>query len=588
MGMIKIFIIACIFGLGGNYLFAQVKVPENPQSQQLLELGKKYLKTKNYVEAATTFQQIDEQKFNTVSTAAIYLSGIAWLEAGLPEKAMARFNRIINFYPASKYNTEAKYHKAYLLMHDTATREYGLKMMMDVGDGSKDKILVQQSKDVISHFLHYETDTAFLKYYVKVVRESYKNIVAEALCYQWIQNGKYQSVINTTDKLDSTGKRLSPRLKLMREKCISLPNKIPPRESVLKISVLMPFFATEEVDSLELISTRSLAAVEFLEGMELAMDNYKSDYPLKIILEPRDIKRDTQLTRKYLTLMRYDSLPHLIIGSYYNTESRMIAEWSEAKQVCNIIPYSPENYLIDKRKYVFLAGPSLKTHALKMEDYAVNLKLYKSIAVLFSEERITKTLADEFTRLAIEDKATIIPLKYSANMEKAQTQIPDLIASLKGKSVQAIYIPSSEEEAAGLILSHLRLNALQPVVLGSPEFRNFRAIEKELMDQFKIVFSDTWYEQNNSELTEQLIHQYANTYSQRLTPHVVRGYDLMNRIIEAAINDEFGPISMSDKLRKLPTYKGINQNFRFEGKQDNQALFILTKEGRTIGKEHEY
>ncbi len=566
---------------------AQVPVPEDAKARDLFEMGKKYLKTGNPEDAALTLEQIDKTKFNTVSTASIYLSGIAWLESGNTDKALSKFNRILNYYPESRYANDARYHKALLLLKNPETKEYGLKMMMDASDQSKDKTFQGQAKDAISKFLYEEADITFLNYYLKVVRESYKNIVAEALAWHYIQKKQFAEVQGVYNRVDSTGKRVSPRLKSMRDKCVGLTNQEAPRSMKLSIALMMPFFASER-DSANPVSSRSLVSVEFLEGMQMALNERVLPFPLELEFSTWDVRRDSNLTRKILAKEFEKDPVDILVGSYYNNESRVLAEWCEQKKVLHIVPYSPEKNLTQGKKFVYLASPSLPTHAQKMADYAVTMQGYKKIAVFSSDERITKLLAEQFSAKATALKAQLIEKKYSVNSEKAQTQIPDLVKQLAGQQIDAIYIPDGNEEIAGMILTNLKLNKIQTAILGSPEFRNFRAIDKELMDDYLILFSDAVFEMHQSELSDALVRKYAEEYNQRLTLNVVRGYDLMNYLITMASHPENKPEQKDTWLKSKVIYNGVNQRFQFGQQQDNQSLFILRIEGRTIGKAHEY
>ena len=574
-------VLVCLLSKG---IFAQT-IPVDTRAKELLELGKRYLKTHNYLEAVETFEQIDKTKFNTVSTAAIFLSGIAWLEAGNRDKALAKFNRILNYYPDSKYTLEAKYHKGLLLLQDLTTREYGLKMIMDVVDQSKDRVFIEQGKQAISQFLYYQSDTSFLNYYLKVVRESYKPIVAEALCLQYMQLRQFEAVTATVNRVDSTGKRLTPRLKLIKEACQGLKSLNPPRAKALRVAVLMPFHASDQ-DSDMVVSSKSLISLEFLEGMKMAAEEYRSHHPLQLELLAFDVRRDSLLAKRILKDELDKQDIDVIVGSYYNNESRVIADWAERNNVSHIVPFSPESYLTQNKNVVYLASPSLKTHAEKMADYAVNFQGYTKLVVFTSDDRFTNLLSDAFVKKAEANKATVIIKKYSNNPDKAQTQIPELVKQIAALGAEAVYIPSSDEEMAALIMSHLRFHKVQTTILGSPEFRNFRALDKELLDQFTVLFSDAVFEMNEPEQTEMLLKRYAMEYGQRLSPNVVRGYDMMNFLIQQHSNPDCN--SIADCLKSDKRWKGISQHFLFAKHKDNQALFILRLEGRSVTKVYEY
>lgn len=572
--------ILCLVQVG----YAQV-IPTDPRAKELLELGKRYLKTHNYTEAVETFEQIDKTKFNTVSTAGIFLSGIAWMEAGNREKALAKFTRILNYYPESKYTLEAKYHKGILLLQDLTTREYGLKMLMDVVDQTKDRVLIELGKQAISQYLYYESDVQFLDYYLKVARESYKSIVAEALCLHYMEQRQFEMVVATVNRIDSTDKRLTPRLKLIKDTFKGIKSMDPPKSESLKVALLMPFYASDQ-DSDMVVSSKSLIALEFLEGMKMAVEDYRAANPLQLDLVAWDVRRDSFLTKRILKEEALDQDFDVVIGSYFNNESRVISDWADTHKITHIVPYSPESYLSDHKQSVFLASPALKTHAVKMADYAVNFQGFKKLVVFTSDDRFTSLMAESFINRAEENKAVVIVKKYVSNPDKAQSQIPDLVKQIAQLGVDAVYIPSSNEEMVSLIISHMRFHKIQATILGSPEFRNFRALDKELLDQFTILFSDAVFEMNDVAQAEAMVRRYAMEYGHRLSLNVIRGYDLMNYLLHFHSQSDCSPI-----FQCIPTvskWKGISQNYYYSNYKDNQSLFILRLEGRSVSKVYEY
>jgi ABC-type branched-subunit amino acid transport system substrate-binding protein len=347
----------------------------------------------------------------------------------------------------------------------------------------------------------------------------------------------------------------------------------------------MPFFANDQ-DSDMVVSSKSLISLEFLEGMKMAAEDYRASNPLQLDLVAWDVRRDSSLAKKILRDEAKDQEFDVIVGSYFNNESRVIADWAEANQITHIVPFSPESYLAQDKEAVYLASPSLKTHAVKMADYAVKFQNYKKLIVFTSDDRFTSLLAEAFIKRAEENKAVVIVKKYVSNPDKAQTQIPELVKQISQLGVDAVYIPSSNEEMVSLIISHMRFHKIQATILGSPEFRNFRALDKELLDQFTILFSDAVFEMNDVEQTEAMVRRYAMEYGHRLSPNVIRGYDLMNYLIYHHSQSDCSP--MYQCIPKANKWKGMSQNFHYSEHKDNQSLFILRLEGRSISKIYEY
>ncbi|MDX2063186.1 MAG: tetratricopeptide repeat protein, partial [Bacteroidia bacterium] len=91
-------------------------VPRNEVAERFLAQGEAALQVRNYGDAAIAFDNAALQPFNQVTTAALYLSGLAYSYQAEYDRALEKFQQLISQYPESRFVEEANYEKAGILL----------------------------------------------------------------------------------------------------------------------------------------------------------------------------------------------------------------------------------------------------------------------------------------------------------------------------------------------------------------------------------------------------------------------------------------------------------------------------------------
>ena len=91
--------------LGISTLHAQGGVDE--RAQELVSLARKYYNTKNFLDAATTFDLATQRPQNDLSSYCMYMTGLAYYMAEDKVKAENALSRFMYKYPDSKYIEDA-------------------------------------------------------------------------------------------------------------------------------------------------------------------------------------------------------------------------------------------------------------------------------------------------------------------------------------------------------------------------------------------------------------------------------------------------------------------------------------------------
>lgn len=555
-----------------NISFSQI-VPEDAKARELFETGRKLLQTKNYEEAAKMFELSLKQKVNTLTSINVYYAGLSYYYAGQSIKARDKFNLLLDKFPQSRYLDEAKYHKGLIFLSDTASIEYGLRQLMELAASTTNKNLSLYCKDAITNYLYFEATDTFLKYYIKVVKPEYKVRTLEAICYRYIEQGDCQSVVSRIDAYYESGAQVNQSLSMIRERCAAKINTTVPSPEY-RVALILPFMAGTLPDSLIDLPAKSLMPLEFFEGFQLGIKDKNTYLKEKLIVKVFDTFRDTGRLKLILDTDLKAFSPDIVIGPIHNAEAKILSDWAEASGIPLIVPYSPENYLIENKKNVFLASPSLSLQAKDIALYAAEQLKPKKIVIFSSENRLNKQFVHQFTKTADEKGLVYIVKTFPSNRESAVAAIPKIISELKGQGFDAYFLPTDDVEIAGMIMGQLKYYGLKGTILGTSDYRYFEIIDKEIIEGFKTTFTDVTHESNDTAAYKKLETAYLEQYDTQLTANVVKGYDIAGWLFSLLkYPGEFE--NLSDKIRKMPVYHGVFQNIYFNSYQENRSVQIL-------------
>jgi ABC-type branched-subunit amino acid transport system substrate-binding protein len=551
-------------------LFGQAGTDE--RAQELVSLAKKYYSTKNYLDAATTYDLATQRPGNDLSSFCMYMAGAAYYMAGDKVKADNALSRFMYKFPDSKYIDDARYYRGIILLESQHEndRERGLDEMFKILAGSKNQQIKKDAENAVKHFVCEVYEPSTLELYSKFVDEAYRPWMVEGICLYYDRRGEAYKLVEKIKEYESKGGKMTPVLNGLKGKYQN--GKV---NSVDRLNIaVMLSFNLQLADTSRAVPAKSEKALEMLEGMMLAVDSLGKRMNKQLKISVFDTRGDTTLIGKLLdSLQRFD--PDVIIGDIKTGLATAISDWAEKHKVVHLIPRNPVTDLIVNKKYTFLVHPSLRVHGAQMARYLVDQEGKHKFMVFNDRTYFADKFAQGFKN-AISNEAgvtvveKIVPSKYGELQPKLSAEL----RAMKDGGYDAIYAPLANEESAGLLMAKLNYDNMKVEVAGGPDWETFSVIDQELKASYKLKYSSFYYENNDSVAYEGLYRHCLQTYSYRPSMNTVQGYDIMMWLLTVSKSMN-GTNDLADVIRKATSYHGIHQDFYFGDQQDNQKINIL-------------
>ncbi|MEO1217184.1 MAG: ABC transporter substrate-binding protein [Bacteroidota bacterium] len=562
-------------------LFAQkkknkkTKAPkEDLEAAELIFQGKTALQEGDYDWAMVKFKRALLRPEHQATSAAIYLLGLSHYFKGESFEAHMQFDSLIHNFPQSRYVGDSKYHKALLFMdrEDDYLKVQAMKLFQWVADSARDKALRDDAKFKMREFA-FSTNEYFLERYLESYDSVNKILFLEALCFQYLNRGDRDTAKEIYRKwLRNGGKRsdyLARQFDRRRQKRRRDRNEF-------KIAVFLPLHLQEEMyrDSLIEIPAKSKLALEFYEGLQMAVDeaeNRSKDFVFRIF----DSAKDSQVVEDLLYELN-NFYPDLVLGSIFNTQSEIISRWAERTGTPQIVPLSPSANLIDDKQFTFLATPEVQVHGRVMAEYARDSLGLEKVVVWTNQTKSTDLMAQAFTETFQQLGGVVISIPIDPDYEVAKDEIPDLVRALKFQEADGVYIPIlGAEESVGLIMSKLRALELPIKVMGGPHmWKRYNTIDESLKQALGLTFTSSFYTQNEDVKYRNFYQDYLQKYYLPPGEYSVQGFDLGKYLMHVLDNYYPPAMSLDAYLRNHPPYRGLHISYDFRSGQSNAYLNI--------------
>ena len=570
----------------------KVTLQKDLQTQQMVDQGKDLMKAGTFEKAADVFEEASLRTNSQSTTTALYLSGLAHFKRNASFPAQQQFEKLIRDYPKSRYANDARYHLALLKLtkYDQKEKLTGVNELFALAEKvkNKDRDLEKLARSAAMDFLFNQAGMTFLSQYYKQAEEPVKTFTLEAIIHQENKKGKSSDDLAARyqEHIDAGG-RQSAFLDNLLAKPVDLKPVHEP--DVIKVALMMPLYLDEvNFYLMDKIPGKSLDALEFYEGFNQAVEDFSPQAQKKIFLQVFDTKRDTSRIQFQLNQLSNWS-PDVVVGDVFTTESQSISKWANENKVVQIVPFSANPILTqDPRGYTFLARSSVSTHGKQMAKYAAQGLLLNHVVVWTDGRRLTNSIAQSFIQEFENYGAQVTLLEIdSVYKERAQEDIEeyykDALKDMDG--IDGMYIPISNEESAGLILSSLAVQAgdQEVRVMGTPSWERFQLIPRQLKERFSLIFTSPYAENNNPEAYINYVNKHSAIFSLPPSDINVQGYGLGMYILN--LLDIYDPktIPLNEFIQKLEAFEAAHNSIYYNENQDNQGLHIFEyREGEVI------
>lgn len=568
--------------LNAGLVQAQPNGEVDERARELVSLAKKYYRTNQFLDAALTFELATQRPLNDLTTFSWYMAGMSYFGLEEYEKANETFNKLLKNYPRTDYADDARYHKSLILMNSdrVSEKERGLEQLFTLMRQSMDNNFKEDVEKAIRHKLLNDFDQDFLERNMIFAEQQHKSWFMEAICGQMDARGDGYAMLERLGKFETEGGMLTDYLADLKQKYESGKRMNPKRLNV----ALFLSFNLQLMDTARNVPSKSLRALELFEGMRMSLDSLGGTVNKEINLAVFDTQSDTLgLGASLDSLARFN--PDIIVGDIRTSLAQAISEWAEAHRVIHIIPRNPLNELIKDKHYTFLIHPSLNRHGQEMARYLAERRGKRSILVFNDKSYFSsrfassfiETMKEEFPTVSVTEK--IVPNQYKA----LRDNLKYYMKGVSSAGYDAIYVPLSSEEAAGLIISQLKYYRTEVDLVGGPDWEMFTVIDPELKSNYNLEYSTFYYEKNDSSALDALNLQCLREYGYRPSKYTVQGYDIMSYILEAAknMNAFTDPVEV---LRQMPVYHGIHEDIYLGDGQDNQKINVVRFQNGRIDK----
>lgn len=552
---------------------AEGYVPINAKANELVSLGKTFLERQDFSQAARAFESAIQLEFNQATTAAIFLSGQAYYFLGDNYMASQRFDQIILNYSGSRYIDDAIYHKALCLLRDfnVEKQRLGLDDLFFLISRSPRFDIVNDAREALKEHLFYKLPNYVVEDYYAKAPYSFRPLFIEAICYRRVQEGNEADARRIYNNYVLNGGRESYfLLGLFNEREVFHyyePN-------VTKLALFMPLYLNNAQSTTEEIPNQSKIALDFYEGFQKAVSDFEPYSRKKLFLKVYDTQRDSQRIANQLNEL--DAFyPDMIIGEVYNKQSLQLSDWCERRGIPQMVPFSPTVPMRDKN-YLFLHHSSVETHAHRMAEYARYKLRLNRVAVWTDGRRVTDQLIRTFSSAFDTLGGEVVLVPIDSQFTNAKKQILDYVRNLKDQQIDGFYVPISNEESCGLIISEMQYVGIPARVMGGPAWGAYSAIDKELLSRYQVVYTTSYIPKSDSLQYQSFYNEYLRIYQAPPSQYAIQGYDMGMYLLQLLNRYDYkSGQSLADYIRQYGIHRGIHQDVYFSNHHDNQLLHIM-------------
>lgn len=526
--------------------------------------GKQLFMDGKYNLAMETFKPlIPYDQNNTFSEYASFYYALAAYRQGYKAVAKDQLNQIKTLHP--KWDKIEEVNLWLGKIHfDNNDLFQGLKVLAAIGDRKLQKDIDAVKASSLEKVTDIET--------LKMMREEYPKdqVIAERLAR-----------VLSADITDPANKALLENIisshNLNRERYIP---KAPEtfRKEKYSVSVLMPFM----VNTLEPTpgKKRNQIVLDFYEGVKLAADSLNKQ-GVTISLRAYDTERDNS---KIKTLLATEELKNtdLIIGPFFQEESKPLLEFAQANKVNVINPFFNNSELLGNNPHSFLFQPSTETIGKKSGEFLAAYATKKNCLVFSGTTKRDSLLANSFIASAKEKGLKIVGYK-AISKENVKNILPILATpteydefkypkefTLKKDSIGSIFVASDDPLVYAKVVSGVETRGDKVVVLGSENWLDQTVVDFEKYQTLPIVLAAPNFIGAHDPELDSFTSKFIKVHGKVPSSHAKLGYELMmftgNLLKQHGVYFQEG---MNTK-NYIPGY--LYQGFNFQNSRNNQHV----------------
>ncbi|MEM6725761.1 MAG: hypothetical protein AAF598_17100, partial [Bacteroidota bacterium] len=306
-----------------------------------------------------------------------------------------------------------------------------------------------------------------------------------------------------------------------------------PKEKVLKeryeIAILLPFFTNRFSGLNETVPDDSRLALEFYEGIKLALDQLEIQN-IDLTIHVKDTQADTIRMQSILESPELYNAD-LIIGPITKDNLELVASFGLNNQIPVVSPLNPRSITTEENPYFIQVNPSVRTHFLELIRFIHKAHANPENVLIISpsgnagDQRVA--YLEEGHQLQLEDPDVEPYAQISFKLEKGAELLLD--GHLSALDTTIVIIPSRDEGFVQYVLRELSLlrENKKFVIYGMEQWQEFERIDYNYFENLNIRVSSSHHLDFKNEATLAFKRLFFSEYGMIPVDYSSRGYDVM-------------------------------------------------------------
>ena len=375
--------------------------------------------------AAVFISNIREFPRSHRATGAYIMGGKALYLAGKYRDAVRLLKDLIDVYPFSSYVDDAHYTLGlvYYRLHryDDAAEELLTAQQM-----TRDTKVAGRSERLLDDIAAEHLSTAELQVLVAdATADELKALLNLRLAERIYRTGDVRAAEDILRMVTV----MNPSIKYVGD-ALTLLDRIR-KSGVVKVGVVLPLMLKSETP------TAREVGMEFLNGIQIAADEYNAAASTKVNLDVRDTERDPARAAQQVAELCRDEKVAAILGPVLSNEVFASAGIANERGVPLITPTATSNGIAGIGPYVFQANPDFNVRGRATAVYAVKTLHAKRLAVVAPSDAIGKAMADAFVDEAAKRGSELVDVEWYA---PGSTDIRSQLLTMRRKAFEKLEV----------------------------------------------------------------------------------------------------------------------------------------------------
>jgi len=355
-----------------------------PDAERVFVNAMKSFRAGQFDTAAILFTRIMKNYPRSHRTTGAFVMGAkSFYELKEYRESIQLLKNMMDLYPQSTYIDDAHYTLA-LSYFRTGRYEDATSECFATLQKSKEKQLLVRTENLVELLTtSYLTLPELQRLQLDAKGDDINSLLSLRIAEKLLQTGDIAAageILHRIASLPSKNKYVPQALVLLKQ----MENR------GMKIGVALPLMLKAESPA-----TRALG-VEFLEGIQLAIDEYNTKVSFKINLEVRDTERDPSKAARQVADLCSDEKISAIIGPISSNEVFSSAGIANERGVPLITPTATANGLAAIGRFIFQANPDYDIRGRDAAAFAYHTLGARTFAVLAPTDPVGKQLAESF------------------------------------------------------------------------------------------------------------------------------------------------------------------------------------------------